>query len=222
LAYTSLVRSELHFALFGWTASYRLHFGYTRPCVPSDVAACSAWAAALDIPSVPLGTALGALRAQPSTFDSVVSTEIAGPSTLQHLLLVSDAVRNGGDDIEPVLSSGQSVQVEWIVQKTGRGLNGRTYFPYWGGTAWDEGSTDHINGLTLDAVVFTCRQWLLRVPEQTGGELVVRSRQRFGSPTDPLDSNAVHDVLARRTTFAHQRRRVEWRRPFRPFIIGSP
>lgn len=169
-----------------------------------------------------LGTALGAIRAAPSTLDSVVSTEIAGPSQLQHLLLISDAVRNGGDDIEPVLSAGQSVQVEWLVGATGRGINGRTYFPYWGGTAYDEGSTDHVNGLTADAVVFTCRQWLLRVPAETGGELVVHQRYRDKVSVDPLESLPVQDCVMRRTTFAHQRRRVEWRRPFAPFIIDSP
>jgi len=148
----------------------------------------------------------------------VVSTEIAGPGILQHLLLISDAVRNGGDDIEPVLSAGQSVQVEWITGKAGRGVNGRTFFPYWGGTAWDEGSIDHINGLTVDAVVFTCRQWLLRVPAQTGGELVVRKRVRAGVPVDPLDSDPVQDVLCRRSTFVHQRLRCEYRKPFLPFL----
>jgi hypothetical protein len=216
VAYTALVRSELRFTLWGWFASYRLHFAYARSVTPYDVERCSEWAAQLDIGGAYVDVGLGKLRAVQSIFTAVVSTEIAGPSQLQHLLLIPDAVGHGGDSFEPVPSAGQSIQLEWITGARGRGVNGRTYFPYFGRSVFVSPSLDSIDTAAADAVESTCSAFAFYTPTVVGGELVVCKRQLGGSPVSPLDSDKVVGVAVRRNTFAHQRRRVEWRRPYSP------
>lgn len=216
MAYAALVRSELRFALWGWTASYRLHFAYTRPVTPFDVERCGQWASELDIGGAYTGVGLGKLRAVQSVFTAVVSTELAGASTLQHLLLIPDAIGHGGDSFEPVPSVGQSIQLEWITGARGRGVNGRTYFPYFGRSVFVSPSLDAIDLAAADAVESTCSAFGFYTPTVVGGELVVCKRQLGGSPVSALDSDKVVAVAVRRNTFAHQRRRVEWRRKFSP------
>lgn len=216
MAYSAIVRSELRFTLWGWSASYRVHYGFDRPVAPVDVERCGEFASALDVGGFYTGVGLGKLRAVQSIFTEVVSTEVAGAGTLQSLLLIGDAIGHGGDTFEPVPSVGQSIQLEWITGARGRGVNGRTYFPYFGRSVFVSPSLDAVDAAASDAVESTCSSFAFYSPIVTGGELVVFKRQRNHLAQDPLDSDKVVGVAVRRSTFAHQRRRVEWRRPFSP------
>jgi hypothetical protein len=202
--------------MFGWTASYRLHFGYRNPVTPTDIVRCAQWASEIDAPNEFLGDTLGLLRSSHSFFTSVVATEISAPGGLQHLLLMSDAIQQGGDDVEPVMSAGQSVQVEWLIGKPGRGVNGRTFFPYFGGSSYEAGSVDKVNDATTEAVAFTCNQFAAYTPAAIQAELVVATRQRGGMPVNVVDSSPVTGTRVVTSVFRHQRRRVQPNKPFSP------
>lgn len=214
-----MVRAELSFALHEWTASYRLHYGYNRPVDATDIVRVSDWAAGIDGVTIEIGEGLGALRASNSVFSHTVATEISRPNGWQHLLLTPDAVQNGGDDVLPVMSAGQSVQIEWKVAARGRGVNGRTYFPYFGGTAFDAGFVDQMNPATVEAVAFVCNQHAAFTPSVLGAQLCVLSRMRDGIPVHPTDSFAVVGTVVRSSKFRHQRRRVQASRRFTPIEV---
>lgn len=214
MAYTSVVRVRLHFVLEGWSASYALHFGFRRPITLSDVERATAWGAQLDIPNFYVGDTIGSIRSAYSRFVKCRGTVIAGPQLFTSLLLIDDAVQEGGDSELPVLSAGQAVQVELVTGRRGRGVNGRVYFPYWGNSAFSHGSTDHANGDTLAFVAGVCSSYGFYTPRAIDGEWCVRKRQVGGVPADPLDSDAVAGVVIRSATFRSQRLRVQPQRPF--------
>jgi|SRR5271166_5918187 len=216
MAYASVLRSELRFALWGWGASYRLHVGYATPSSAARTASQSAYASTLDLGSTLLPLGVRQLRTVQSQLLAVVTTEIGAPNGVQHLLLVPDAVGHGVDDEEPVPSAGQAIQLEWITGARGRGVNGRTYFPYLGRSSYVNPSLDNINVAASDAIETLCSAWAFGVAGALGGEMVVCRRVLNGAPISVLDSHKVTGVAVRRTEFAHQRRRVEWRRPYFP------
>lgn len=198
----------------GWAAGYDLHFAFTRAVVPSDLVAVSDYASALDLGSVYVPGGIAQFRSNASKLESVVSTVVGSPPQLQHLLLLGDAVGHGGDSFPPALSAGQAVQVEWITGERGRGVNGRTYFPYLGSSVHDVTWIDIMAPETAQAIEVACNSWASFVSLETGGELVVKAGLRGGAPVSPLTSRKVIGVTVRRSTFTHQRRRVEWRTPF--------
>lgn len=181
-----------------------------------DVERCGDYAAQLDLGGFYTGVGLGSLRAVQSVFTEVLSTVVGAPPQLQNALFIDDAVGHGGDSFEPVPSVGQSIQLEWITGARGRGVNGRTYFPYFGRSVFVSPSLDAVDTAAADAVESTCSAFAFNASTVVGGEQVVLKRQRDFLPVDPLSSDRVVGVAVRRATFAHQRRRVEWRRPFSP------
>lgn len=213
MAYTTLVRCTLKLALWQWRASYRVTFGYRRPVVPADIVRCATYASELDLGGPYTGDGIKKLRAVQSILLSVTATQLPGPSNLEHLLLINDAVGHGEDSFPPVLSAGQAVGLEWITGQPGRGKNGRTYFPYFAAATFDLPSVDTPNTAATDFILTTCSAFAFSAPVATGGELVVYRRQLGGLPANPLDSAKIVDVRIPRATFTHQRRRVEWRVP---------
>lgn len=213
MAYAGIVRTQLYFTLWNWTASYRLHYGYAHPPTASDVVRAAEWAATIDVGSVYFPQGIGTIRNVQSVLTEVWATAVPGSNRIQSVLLVPDAVGHGGDNEEPVPSSGQSIQVEWITGTRGRGVNGRTYFPYMGRQTFSNPSLDAIDE---DAAIFVedaCNAHAFYAPREIGAELVVAKRQVAGSPVSILTSDRVTAVTVRRSSFAHQRRRVQWRRP---------
>lgn len=212
MPYAAVTRHTLHFNQLGWSASYRLHFGWPASPSPGELVRASDWAAQLDIPNFYFGDALGAIRSSASRFTDVESYVVGSPPTLRHVLLISDAVQNGGDDTLPVLSAGQAVQVELVTGEPGRGVNGRLYLPYWGGNAYDHGATDHVNPEVLDICIAVLDSYAFYTPSFIPAELVVCKRQMHYSPVSPLDSSKVKSFVFRSSTFQHQRRRVQYER----------
>lgn len=213
MAYAGLVRAELRFTLWGWTASYRLTYGYAMAPTPNDVVRASEWAATLDVGSVYFPEGIRQIRNVQSILTEVWATAIPGSSNFQHVLLIPDAVGHGVDNEEPVPSSGQSIQVEWITGSRGRGVNGRTYFPYMGRQTFSNPSLDAIDE---DAAIFVedaCNSHAFFTPTVLNAELCVAKRQRNLLPANVLDSDKVTAVAVRRTSFSHQRPRVQWRKP---------
>jgi hypothetical protein len=121
---------------------------------------------------------------------------------------------HGEDSFPPALSAGQALQVEWITGERGRGVNGRTFFPYLGSSVHNSTWVDAIEEVAAQAVEFIANQWAAFTPTAVGGDLVVAARVRNGSPVTVLNSRRVQAVAVRRDKFPHQRRRVQWRRPF--------
>lgn len=216
MAFASVVRSELRFALWGWTASYRLHFGFYSQVTPLQVERCGEWASQLDLGGFYTLDGVKKLRAVQSVLVSVVSTELGTGGRLQHLLLIPDAVGHGDDSFEPVPSAGQSIQLEWVTSNRGRGRNGRTFFPYLGRGVYVSPSLDAVNDAAALYIESLCSSFAFETPNVVGGELVVRTRQYDKVAADFHDSARVEDVTVRRATFAHQRRRVEYRKPYSP------
>lgn len=214
MAYTSVVRVRLHFVLEGWRASYSLHFGFRRPITYDDVERTTAWGAQLDIPNFYIGATIGSIRSSSSRFVKCRGTVIAGPELFTSLLLIDNAVQEGGDSELPVLSAGQAIQAELVTGKAGRGVNGRIYFPYWGNSAYDHGSTDHVSPDAASIVQGVCSSFGFYTPRAIDGEWCVRKRQVAGIPVSPLDSDPVQGVVIRAPTFRSQRLRVQPRRPF--------
>lgn len=214
MGYVSIVESELRFFLQGWTASYRLHIAYAAPVSSPQVEACSHWAAALDAGSPLFGDGVGLFRIINSRITGVVSTEISRPNGFKHFLKFDDAVGHGGDSDPPALSAGQALGVEWITGERGKGVNGRTYFPYLGSHVHDIIWVDQVNPLAAQEIEVIANAWAFYTPTEVGGDPVVRRRIRNGSPANMLDSRRVTAVSIRRDKFVHQRLRVEWRRPF--------
>jgi hypothetical protein len=213
MAYAGIVRCELRFALWGWTASYRLHYGFASPVTPFNVVRASEWAATLDIGSVFFPQGVGTIRNVQSVFTAVVATALPGSIGLQHVLLIPDAVGHGGDNEEPVPSSGQSIQVEWITGERGRGVNGRTYFPYMGRTTFSNPSLDAIDEDSAIFIEDACNSHAFNTPLELNAELVVARRQRNLVSASVLDSDKVVAVAVRNSSFTHQRRRVQLRKP---------
>jgi hypothetical protein len=214
LAYVSIVRSELRFFLQGWSASYRLHIAFAAQVTAAQVEACSHWAAALDAGSPLFGDGVGLFRIINSRITGVVSTEISRSAGFKHYLVFGDAVGHGGDSDPPALSAGQALGVEWITGERGKGVNGRTYFPYLGSHVHDIIWVDQINPLAAQEVEVIANAWAFYTPTEVGGDPVVLARQRNKAPVNMLDSRRVTAVAVRRDKFVHQRLRVEWRRPF--------
>lgn len=198
----------------GWTASYSVHFGFLRPVLPVDVERCSDWAAALDVGSTYVPGGVSQFRAIMSKLDKVVSSVAGPPPQLQNVLLLGDAVGHGGDSFPPFLSAGQSIQVEWITGERGRGVNGRTYFPYFGSSVQDFYFKDVMATDAAGAVEAAAEIWASASSLETGGESVVRKSVRAGAPVSPLTSQKVIGVTVRHDFFMHQRRRVQYLRPF--------
>lgn len=144
----------------------------------------------------------------------MVGTEISRSDGLKHFLNIGVAMGHGEDSFPPALSAGQAIQVEWITGERGKGVNGRTYFPYLGSSVHNSIWLDVIEEVAAQAVEFICNEWAAFTPIAVAGDLVVAARQRNGSPVSVLDSRRVQAVAVRRDKFPHQRRRVEWRRPF--------
>lgn len=149
-----------------------------------------------------------------SKLDRVVSTVEGAPPQLQDVLLLGDAVGHGGDSFPPFLSAGQSIQVEWITGERGKGVNGRTYFPYFGSSVQDFYFKDVMAPEAAGAIQVACELWASATSLETGGELVVRKGIRAGVPVSVLESQKVEGVTVRRNYFMHQRRRVEYLYPF--------
>lgn len=213
MAYTALIRAELRFSLWNWTSSYRIHYGFMRPVTPFDVVRASEWAATIDLGSVYISPGAAGLRNVQSALTEVWATALPGSSALQHVLLIPDAVGHGVDDEVPVPSAGQSIQVEWITGARGRGVNGRTYFPYMGQSCFNPPSLDDVAKDAADYLETVCNAHAFYTPRELGADVVVRKRKFAGETVSPLLSDAVKAVAVRRDTFAHQRRRVQWRRP---------
>lgn len=213
MAYAGIVRAQLYFSCFNWTASYRLHYGFAHPPTPFDVVRASEWAATIDIGSVYVAPGLCGLRNVQSLLTEVWATALPGSNRLQHVLLVPDAVGGGLDDEVPIPSAGQSVQVEWITGQRGRGVNGRTYFPCMGQSTFEPPFLDDVAVDAADFVETVCNAHAFYTPREIGADLIVYRRQVDKLPADPLTSDAVAAVAVRRKSFAHQRRRVQWRRP---------
>jgi hypothetical protein len=214
LAYVAIVRSELQYGLRGWAASFRLHVGFLRPVTSGDIETCSDNAASIDVGSGYFGAGLRSLRSVQSQLIRVVSTEISRTDGLKHFLNIGDAVGHGEDSGVIAISAGQAVQVEWIVEDRGRGVNGRSFFPYMGASVHNATWIDSIEPAASQAIELIANQWAAFTSLATGGEPVVCRRQRSGAPSPVTDSSRVRAVAVRRDTFVHQRRRVEWRRPF--------
>lgn len=191
-----------------------MHTGYAHLVTPHDVEANSHYAATLDVGSPYFGDGMRVLRAIQSQLVRVVSTEISRPDGLKHFLNIGTAEGHGGDSFPPALSAGQALQVEWIVDDRGKGVNGRTFFPYLGAAVHDSLWVDTIEPVAAQQVEFICNQWAAFAPIALSADVVVASRQRAGLPVSVLDSKRVVAVSVRRDKFPHQRRRVEWRRPF--------
>jgi hypothetical protein len=73
---------------------------------------------------------------------------------------------------------------------------------------------DGIEPVAAQAIEFIADQWAAFTSLATGGQPVVARRQRGGSPSPVTDSSRIVGVAVRRDFFPHQRRRVQWRRPF--------
>jgi hypothetical protein len=202
--------------MFGWSASYRLHFGFPNPPSAADVHATSAWAAEIDIPNRYFGDAIGRIRSASSYFTDVRAYLLGAGPQLESLFLIPSAVQRGGDSTFPVLSAGMSYQVEWITGERGKGVNGRTYFPYWGQTSFSGASLDSLEPLAATVVLDVCNAFAADTPTAIGADLVVCSRVRFGAPVSPLGSRKVTAVVIRSSEFQHQRRRVQYRKRFTP------
>jgi hypothetical protein len=216
VGYTALIRTELRFTMFGWTAAYRLHYGFQRPVSGSDLVAATQWSSELDQPNRYFGDAIGLLRSTHSKLVSVFGVEIATPNGLQHLLLTSDAVGYGGDDLDPVLSAGQSIQVEWTNASRGKGTQGRTFFPHFGGRSIESGSVDKMNVASVEIVNGVANDFAALTPAAIGAQMVTCRRIRGGSPVSPLDSEPVTGTRITRSEFSHVRLRVQRRLPFSP------
>lgn len=214
MAYVSVVRSELQYSLRGWTASFRLHVGYPSPVTSAQVVACSDNASSIDVGSGYFGDGLRQFRSIESVLERVVTTEITRTDGLKHFLNIGNAVGHGDDSFPTALSAGQALQVEWIVADRGRGVNGRSYFPYMGSSVHNGTWIDGIEPAAAQAVEFIADQWASFTSLATGGEPVVARRQRGGLPSPLTSSSRIVGVTVRRDFFPHQRRRVQWRRPF--------
>ena len=214
MGYVSVVRSELRFVLQGWGASYRLHIAYGAPVTSAQVESCSHWAAALDAGSALFGSGVGHLRIINSQLVQVVSTEISRRDGFKHFLNIGSAMGHGGDSFPPALSAGQALGIEWITGERGKGVNGRTYFPYLGSSVHNSVWVDAVDPLAADEIEAVSFAWSFYTPTEVGGDHVVLARQRAGAPVSMLDSRRVTSVAVRRDKFVHQRLRVEWRRPF--------
>jgi hypothetical protein len=216
LAYAGLVRTELRYTLWGWSASVRIHYGFPRFPTPLDVAKCSAYSAELDTGGYWIPIGLGQLRTVHSEFVSVVSTAYPFSRGVQHLLLIGEASRHGGDVNEPTPSAGQSIGVELVTGLPGRGRNGRINYPYLGPNSFISPSLDKIDDLTASALVDALGGLAGSAPAAVGAELVVFSRQYLKLPVHPLASSKVIGTRVLRDVMVHQRRRVQWRRAFTP------
>jgi hypothetical protein len=144
----------------------------------------------------------------------VVSTEISRQNGFKHFLKFGDAVGHGGDSFPPALSAGQALGIEWITGERGKGVNGRSYFPYLGSAVHNATWVDAVDALAADEIEAVCGAWLFYTPAEVGGDPVVRARIRAGSPVSMLSSRRIESFAVRRDKFVHQRLRVEWRRPF--------
>lgn len=214
MGYVSVVRSEARFVLRGWTASYRLHVGFASSVTSAQVEACSHWAAQLDAGSAYFGDGVKQFRSVQSQLAQVVSTEVSRSNGLKHFLNIGSAMGHGEDSFPPALSAGQALQVEWITGERGRGVNGRTYFPYLGSSVHNSIWVDAIEEVAAQAIEFLCNAWAFYTQTAVGGDPVVAARVRHGVAVPVTDSRRIVAVAVRRDKFPHQRRRVEWRRPF--------
>jgi len=214
LAYVSVVRYESRFVLRGWAATYRLHVGYAHLVTTSDIVAGCTWAAQLDAGSAYFGDGIKQFRSVQSQLVQVVGTEISRSDGLKYFLNIGSAMGHGEDSFPPALSAGQALQVEWITGERGKGVNGRTFFPYLGSAVHNSIWVDAIEEVAAQAVELICNLWAAFTPTAIAGDPVVAARIRNGSPVSVLDSKRITAVAVRRDKFVHQRRRVEWRRPF--------
>lgn len=216
MAYTAVVRAELQFTYGAWNASYRLHFGYARPVTLDDVKRVAAWAAQFDIPNFYIGNTIGSIRTAYSKFVRCRATELRPGGGFTHLLLIDNAVQDGGDSELPVLSAEQAIQLELATGKRGRGVNGRVYLPYWGNAAYSQNATDHMNPDAVTFVQGVASSFGFWTPTAIGAEWCVLKRQVAGIPVSPLLSDKVTGTAIRSTVFRSQRRRVQAQRPFLP------
>lgn len=191
-----------------------MHVGYAHLVTTSDLVAGCTWAAQLDAGSPYFGDGIKQFRSAQSQLVQVVGTELTRSDGLKHFLNIGSAMGHGEDSFPPALSAGQALQVEWITGERGKGVNGRTFFPYLGSSVHNSTWIDAIEEVAAQAVEFICDQWAAFTPIAISGDLVVAARQRKGLPVPVQDSKRVVGVSVRRDKFPHQRRRVEWRRPF--------
>lgn len=191
-----------------------MHVGYAHLVTPSDIVTGCTWAAQLDAGSPYFGDGIKQFRTAASQLAQVVGTEISRSDGLKYFLNIGSAMGHGEDSFPPALSAGQALQVEWITGERGKGVNGRTFFPYLGSSVHNSTWIDAIEEVAAQAVEFIANQWAAFTPTAVGGDPVVAARVRNGSPVSVLDSRRVQAVAVRRDKFVHQRRRVQWRRPF--------